>query len=66
MNAEWGAGEDLTYHIEHTPTLFPSAWSNELTDIYMEPNENGSSRGTKSDDLALNGGMGFYRIRLDQ
>ena len=65
MNMDWGGGEDLFYHVQHTPSLNPPAWSN----IYSSSTHlplNGGGRSGMTNALPMNGGAGFFRIELDQ
>ncbi len=63
LRADWGGGEDRAYAVEYTPSLAPPAWTNALPDAVNLP-DNGGGRATHQTDLEPNGGMGFYRIRL--
>lgn len=65
MNMDWGGGEDMFYHVQHTPSLNPPAWSNIFSSATHLPLNDGGRSGM-TNALPMNGDAGFFRIELDQ
>jgi hypothetical protein len=66
LHATWGAGEERSYQIEYTPTLFPPVWTNlpAVGPHHLESDPTEGTRNSETTPIEANGAFGFYRLRL--